>query len=381
MHKVACPLLVDHRLRLAARGAAVEPGHGPGCRLPRCSEQPDDRLWRAGQRATLRHAKLTISITGGTNGSTTSSLRITTPNLPAATVGSAYNFVLGAQGGTPPYTWSLVSGTLPQGLLLDPSSGTMTGTPSLVSDAALKLQVRDAAQAVASQSFSFSVLSATSASPSGNSYYVDSSGGNDSNDGTSASSPWRTIAKVNATSFSPGDHILFKRGVTWRKLLAISSSGDSGNPIVIDAYGSGAAPSITGTDLVPQSAWSLCSSCPKNIWKASVSAQPKLVTFDGTSGDAQTSISALSASGIGPRMCCTFYAVINPGSAYMSPGVEVGNRKLRTLPCNPRHPTSAPAALLLCPCPPYLLPAQLGLPGLTPPLSLLRGTSARSSAR
>ena len=117
----------------------------------------------------------------------------------------------------------------------------MTGTPSLVSDAALKLQVRDAAQAVASQSFSFSVLSATSASPSGNSYYVDSSGGNDSNDGTS---------KVNATSFSPGDHILFKRGVTWRKLLAISSSGDSGNPIVIDAYGSGAAPSITGTCLL-----------------------------------------------------------------------------------------------------------------------------------
>ena len=276
-------------------------------------------------------AKLTISITAGTGGNTTSSLRITTANLPAATVGSAYNFALAAQGGTPPYTWSLVSGgTVPQGLLLDPSSGTITGTPTLATDAALKLQVRDAAQAVASQSFSFSVVSATSASPSGNSYYVDSSGGNDSNNGTSASSPWRTIARVNGTSFSPGDRILFKRGVTWRELLAISSSGDSGNPIVIDAYGSGAAPSITGTDLVPQSAWSLCSSCPKNIWKANVSTQPILVTFDGTSGDAQTSISALSASGdwYWASNVLYVYAAINPGSAYLSPGVEAGNRKL-----------------------------------------------------
>ena len=58
-------------------------------------------------------AKLTLSIAAGTNGSTTSSLNITTTSLPAATVGSAYNFVLAAQGGTPPYTWSLVSGTLP----------------------------------------------------------------------------------------------------------------------------------------------------------------------------------------------------------------------------------------------------------------------------
>ena len=275
-------------------------------------------------------AKLTLSIAAGTNGSTTSSLNITTTSLPAATVGSAYNFVLAAQGGTPPYTWSLVSGTLPQGLLLDPSSGTITGTPTLPADGTLKLQVRDSAQAVASESFSFSVLSATTASPSGNSYYVDSSGGNDSNNGTSPSSPWRTIAKLNATSFSPGDHILLKRGDTWRELLAISTSGESGNPIVIDAYGSGAPPTITGADVVPQSAWSLCSNCPKNVWKANVSTQPNLVTFDGTSGDAQTSLSALSASGdwYWASNVLYVYAAMNPGSTYLSPGVEAGDRKL-----------------------------------------------------
>jgi hypothetical protein len=123
-------------------------------------------------------------------------------------------------------------------LLLDPASGIIIGTPTQAVDATLKLQVRDSAQAVASESFSLVVLSA-STSASGNSYYVDSSGGDDSSNGTSASSPWRTIAKVNARNFSPGDHILLKRGDTWRELLALSSSGDAGNPIVVDAYGSG----------------------------------------------------------------------------------------------------------------------------------------------
>jgi len=168
-------------------------------------------------------AKLTLSIAAGT--STTSTLTVTTTTLPTATVGAAYNFALDAQGGTPPYTWSLVSGALPLGLLLDSPSGIITGTPTEAADPALKLQVRDSAEAVASQPFSLLVVSA-SASGSGNSYYVDSAGGDDSNNGTSASSPWRTIAKVNARNFSHGDHILLKRGDTWRELLAISSSGD-----------------------------------------------------------------------------------------------------------------------------------------------------------
>ena len=45
-------------------------------------------------------------------------------------------------------------------------------------------------------------------------YYVDPSG-NDTNNGTSPASPWKSIAKVNATTFMPGDQILFKRGGTW----------------------------------------------------------------------------------------------------------------------------------------------------------------------
>jgi hypothetical protein len=43
-------------------------------------------------------------------------------------------------------------------------------------------------------------------------YYVDATNGNNSNNGLSMSSAWKTIAKVNASVFNPGDEILFKGG-------------------------------------------------------------------------------------------------------------------------------------------------------------------------
>ncbi len=76
-------------------------------------------------------------------------------------------------------------------------------------------------------------------------YYVSSSG-NDSNNGTSQSTPWQTLSKVSNFSFQPGDNILFKSGDTWYGTLNISRSGSSGNPITYSSYGSGAKPLITG---------------------------------------------------------------------------------------------------------------------------------------
>ena len=49
-------------------------------------------------------------------------------------------------------------------------------------------------------------------------YHVDSTLGNDSNNGLSSSFPWKTIARVNAhaSSIRDGDKILFKRGEVWK---------------------------------------------------------------------------------------------------------------------------------------------------------------------
>ena len=38
-------------------------------------------------------------------------------------------------------------------------------------------------------------------------YFVSSSAGNDALNGTAASSPWKTLAKVNSNVFQPGDTV------------------------------------------------------------------------------------------------------------------------------------------------------------------------------
>ena len=77
-------------------------------------------------------------------------------------------------------------------------------------------------------------------------YYVDSASGSDSDTGTSSTHPWKSLAKVNGAQLSPGSRVLFRRGGSWTGSLKISSSGASGETIVIGVYGSGAAPIIQG---------------------------------------------------------------------------------------------------------------------------------------
>ena len=271
-------------------------------------------------------AAFTIGIAA--QGPSPTALSITTTTAPTGTVGASYNLALAAQGGTPPYNWSVLSGPLPIGLTLDSSTGKVSGTPTQAADQSVAIQVLDTARSSASESLTFSVVAPSSSSF--RAYYVDSTSGSDSNDGTSESAPWRTIAKVNASSFAPGDHILFKRGDSWRELLAISSSGTSGNPIVIDAYGNGAAPEISGADLIPQSAWTRCLSCQANVWKTERSQQPNIVLFNGTKGTAKGSVSALTAAGNWYWNSNDLYiwCSANPGTSYTSPGVEAGDRKL-----------------------------------------------------
>ena len=93
-------------------------------------------------------------------------------------------------------------------------------------------------------------------------YYVSSSG-NDSNSGLSTSLPWKTLGKVNASTFVPGDQILFNRGDSFYGSLTISQSGTSGSRIVYGAYGTGAQPIITGLTAV--TSWT---NLGGNIWES-----------------------------------------------------------------------------------------------------------------
>jgi hypothetical protein len=77
-------------------------------------------------------------------------------------------------------------------------------------------------------------------------FYVDALRGSDSNAGTSPFASWKTLEKVNAMRYKPGDHILLRCGSRWKGQLVLSSSGKKGAPIVIDKYGKGALPRIDG---------------------------------------------------------------------------------------------------------------------------------------
>jgi hypothetical protein len=87
-------------------------------------------------------------------------------------------------------------------------------------------------------------------------YYV-SPTGSDSNSGTSASSPWSSVTKVDDTSFSPGDQVLFQYGGTFNGSLDASSSGTVSAPITYSAYGNAALgnPVFSGSDHVDSSAF------------------------------------------------------------------------------------------------------------------------------
>jgi hypothetical protein len=117
-------------------------------------------------------------------------------------------------------------------------------------------------------------------------YYVNASGGNDGNDGSTPATAWQTINKLNSRLFQPGDTILFKRDEVWREQLTLSSSGTDSNPITIGAYGSGANPLIKRTEYHSDDNWSLYyDQGGKKIWTTAYSLPedlaPRSILEDG----------------------------------------------------------------------------------------------------
>ena len=95
----------------------------------------------------------------------TAPLAITTGNpMPNGTVNAGYSMTLSANGGTPPYTWSIVSGALPPGLTLNPTTGAISGTPNTTGNFSFTAQVSDAASSPQSATKLFNLTIATAVS-------------------------------------------------------------------------------------------------------------------------------------------------------------------------------------------------------------------------
>jgi hypothetical protein len=83
-------------------------------------------------------------------------LQVVTMFLPPGRDGTAYNAMLAASNGTPPYTWSMVSGSFPSGLSLG-GDGTISGTPTASGTSIFIVKVTDNLGAFAEKQLSITV--------------------------------------------------------------------------------------------------------------------------------------------------------------------------------------------------------------------------------
>lgn len=82
-------------------------------------------------------ANVVVTDSAGSTATQAINLSVVNPKLslqcvfpPSATVGTSYTAACTASGGVGPYSYSILSGTLPAGLALNPTSGTVSGTPT-----------------------------------------------------------------------------------------------------------------------------------------------------------------------------------------------------------------------------------------------------------
>ncbi|MDP6439268.1 MAG: hypothetical protein QGH74_06520 [Candidatus Brocadiia bacterium] len=184
-------------------------------------------------------------------------------------------------------------------------------------------QVYSASEASTADPAALDEQSEAAAIPPVRTYYVDATVGSDANDGLSPATAWRSLGKVRAWAFDPGDSILLKRGAFWRERLVIPSSGTSEQPITFGAYGSGALPRISGADVV--TGWS---EAARNVWTASLSISPYQVFLDGRRGAKEASRAKLNASGewYWEPNALYVYSKADPQDAFAGQGVEASVR-------------------------------------------------------
>ncbi len=115
-----------------------------------------DGIFSASWTPSVDTSYLIFSSPAGTE-RVTAPLRIVTSSLTAGIINIPYSQTLQASGGVRPYTWSVISGSLPLGLTLNGSAGEISGTPTVTNTYTFVVQVTDSESVKVSKSFSISV--------------------------------------------------------------------------------------------------------------------------------------------------------------------------------------------------------------------------------
>ncbi|HWB32277.1 MAG TPA: putative Ig domain-containing protein [Acidobacteriaceae bacterium] len=126
----------------------------------------------AGSPAQTASAAATISLSA-------TPLAIVPPALATGTTNTAYAQTLQATGGTPAYTWSITSGSLPAGMTFAATTGTISGTPTTAGTSVFTATVKDSGSPAQVQSViaSITVNASQLSSTGGNTWYIRPDGG------------------------------------------------------------------------------------------------------------------------------------------------------------------------------------------------------------
>lgn len=84
-------------------------------------------------------------------------LSIGGPSSLSAVKGTSFTNALTATGGTPPYSWQVATGTLPAGISLNSTTGTLSGTPTASGSFGATIRVTDSRSQTAQKALTFTV--------------------------------------------------------------------------------------------------------------------------------------------------------------------------------------------------------------------------------
>jgi subtilisin family serine protease len=115
----------------------------------------DDGIFSASWIPASDFSFLTFSSQAGTE--TVPAPEILTGSLPSGLLNGYYSQTLQVSGGSPPYIWSIFSGSLPQGLSLNGSTGEISGTPSATGIYSFTIRVIDPRTSFIMKTFSLTV--------------------------------------------------------------------------------------------------------------------------------------------------------------------------------------------------------------------------------
>jgi hypothetical protein len=183
-------------------------------------------------------------------------LTIPTSALSSAQVNAAYSAGIIAQGGVAPYTWSLSSGSLPNGLTLDPSTGVIAGSVSQAGAFNFTAEVTDASAHTVTQQLTLDVAASRSGNFDGPAELprttVQSSLADTPAPGTTINVAAGTNLQSALNNANCGDTIQLQAGATFNGLVTLPAKNcDDSNWIIIRSSASDASLPPEGTRISP----------------------------------------------------------------------------------------------------------------------------------